>query len=123
MRRLKENRRPHERYTGCHLVEKWTNAKSALIGFHLGQHKSSVDVAAILRDGTSPETVRAMIRRWELPMQDAKRGVLVPLDAYRRKLLAKQAEKLGVSEEEFLLRISTCVLNDRLYDAVVDGRY
>lgn len=103
--------------------ERWTNAKAATVGFWLGQHKSSVDVALILRDGTSAATIRALIRKWRLPMEEARRGFLVEVTPYKRKLLNRQAEKLGITPEEFLRRVCDCVIGDKLYEAVTDGRF
>lgn len=114
-----------ERFRGREQLwaERWTNGKAATIGFWLGQHKSSTDVERILRDGTSSATVRAMIKKWRIPVDQALRGTLVELKPYARKLLEKQAGKLGITPEVFLERICDCVIRDRLYDAVTDGRY
>lgn len=113
-----------ERFRGPQLMtERWTNSKAATIGFWLGQHKSSIDVERILRDGTSSATVRAMIKKWAIPMDQARRGLLVEITPYARKLLEKQAVKVGVEPEVFLGRICDCVIRDRLYEAVTDGRY
>lgn len=104
-------------------TERWTNAKAATVGFYLGQHKTSVEIATILRDGTSDATIRRMSKLWRIPRDEARRGYLVEITPYRRKLLLQQAGKLGISPEEFLFRISECVIGDRLYEAVTDGRY
>jgi hypothetical protein len=69
-----------------------------------------------------PQTIGALVnRRWRLPK--AKRGRIVGVTPYVEKLLEKQAGKLGITPELFLERICDCVIRDRLYDAVTDGRY
>lgn len=105
------------------LVERWTNAKAGIIGFYVGQNKTSVEISTILRDGTSDTTIRRMVKLWRIPRHEARRGYLVELTPYKRKLLLQQAGKLGITPEEFLMRISDCVIGDRLYEAVTDGRF
>lgn len=104
-------------------TERWTNAKAALVGVYLGQHKTSVQISALLRDGTSDATIRAIVKKWRIPTDQIRRGTLVELKPYARKLLEKQSEKLGITPEVFLERICDCVIRDRLYEAVTDGRF
>lgn len=56
-------------------------------------------------------------------MDHARRGLLVEITPYARKFMEKQAVKVGVEPEVFLGRICDCVIRDRLYEAVTDGRY
>ncbi|PWE55445.1 hypothetical protein DEM27_15425 [Metarhizobium album] len=112
-----------ERFKGYRLVERWTNGKAAHIGFWLGNHKTSGEVSKLLADGTSQETIRAMIRRWRLPMQESKSGYVVKLDTYRKKLLIREASKRGITPEALLKRVADCVIGDRLYDAVLDDKH
>lgn len=111
-----------ERFRGANLfVERWSNAKAAHIGFHLGQCLPFTEVAKILNDGTSPETLRSRAYTWRLPVKGRKSGVLVSLTPAKRALMMKQAAKLNITPEEFLKAICETVIRDDLYNAVVDG--
>jgi hypothetical protein len=110
------------RFPGAH-IERWTNAKAAHCGFNLGMARNSVEVAEILGDGTSPETLRRMIKLWQLPVDRANRGLLVRITSHKKRKLREKADSLGIEPEEFLRRIVECVVGDDLYDAVTDGRY
>lgn len=102
--------------------ERWSNAKLAYAGFLYGAGKNFVQISQILNDGTVPQTIGALVkRRWMLPK--TKRGRVIALTAYGEKLLEKQAAKLAITPEELLERICDCVIRDRLYEAVTDGRY
>lgn len=69
----------------------------------------------------------ALWKKWKLPLEDTggrRRGnVPVPLTIHQRKLLAKQARKIGVTSEEYLRRIASCAIEDDLYTAVTDGKF
>jgi len=121
-------RHSSERYRGAQLlVERWTNAKSALVAYLTGKGHTSVQIAEMLGDGTRPETIRRMWKLWALPVDSTggrhRATVPVPLFAHERVALAIHAKKIGVSPEEFLRRISVCVISDSLYHAVTDGRF
>lgn len=121
-------RHSSERYRATQLiVERWTNAKSALVAYLTGKGHTSVQIAEMLNDGTRPETIRRMWKLWELPLDSTggrhRATVPVPLFAHERVALAILAKKVGVSPEEFLRRISICVISDDLYGAVTDGRF
>lgn len=117
-----------ERYRGKHLlVERWTNAKSAHVAYLTGKGVPATEIAKMLNDGVHPATIRAMWRRWRLPM--APTGgrhiatVPVSLVAHERHLLTQRAKKLKIAPEEYLRRIAICAVSDDLYAAVTDGRF
>lgn len=114
-----------ERFRGPNLhIERYSNAKCGHIGFHVARGRSSVEVSEILADGTSSATLRHLVKLWRLPGGFEKRGyAFVQLSSHKRRLLREQSEELGIEPEEFLRRIAECVIGDRLYSAVVDGRY
>lgn len=109
------------------LVERWTNAKSAYVAYLTGKGVASTEIAKTLNDGVNPATIRAMWRRWRLPMTPTGgrhvATVPVPLMAHERTLLTQRAKKLKIAPEEYLRRISVCALSDDLYAAVTDGRF
>lgn len=118
----KRKRHYTERFRGPNLlVERWSNAKAGFVGFYLGQGKSFPEITKILSDGTSPETLRSRAYSWRLPVKGRPSGMLVPLTSHRKRLLAEQAEKKGLSPEEFLRRIAHYAIGGNLYDAIVDG--
>jgi hypothetical protein len=128
-KKLNKRKRHHtDRYRGKQLlVERWTNAKAAHVAFLTGRGVPSTEIAEILNDGVHPATIRAMWRRWRLPMTPTGgrhiATVPVPLMARERYLLTQRAKKLGLTSEEFLRRISVCAISDDLYAAVTDGRF
>ncbi|ATU91762.1 hypothetical protein [Phyllobacterium zundukense] len=126
----KSKRKSHhtERYRGSKLlVERWTNAKAAHVAFLTGKGVPSTEIARILNDGVHPATIRAMWRRWRLPMAPTggRHPAAVPINLYadERGLLAKRAKKLDVTPEEYLRRIAVCAISDDLYAAVTDGKF
>ncbi|WP_378952158.1 hypothetical protein [Mesorhizobium sp. ANAO-SY3R2] len=126
---MKEAKRhPSERLRASMLyVERWTNAKAALIGFRTGQGHTAVAIAEMLADGTSSDSIRCMWRKWRLPIDRTggrQRGqVPVILTAHQRKLLAKHARRLGLNPEEYLRRVASVAIEDNLYAAVTDGKF
>ena len=101
-------------------TERWTNAKAAWIAFHLGQHMSSVDVAELMRDGTSAQTIRRMIKLWGLPMKGMRRGIVVSIPRQSRIRLETLASKRGITPERYLDRICFFAIRDDMFDAIVD---
>lgn len=101
-------------------LERWTNAKSAWIAFHLGQQMSAVDIAAQMRDGTSPPTIRRMSKLWNLPVKGMRRGVVVCLPRHIRVRLEKVAARRGITPERYLDRICLHAIRDDMFDAIVD---
>lgn len=116
-----QKRHHTERFRNPNLpLERWTNAKSAFIGFHLGRQMSSVDVAKLLRDGTSAPTIRRMIRLWGLPTKGMRRGIVVSVPRHSIAKLEKLAKKRGLTPERYLDRICFYAIRDDMYDAIVD---
>lgn len=101
-------------------VERWTNAKSAWIAFHLGQQMSSVDIAEKMRDGTSAPTIRRMIKLWDLPMRGMRRGVVVCMPRQTRIRLERLAKQRGLTPERYLDKIVFFAIRDDMFDAIVD---
>ncbi len=101
-------------------VERWTNAKSAVIAFHLGKGMTSVDVSKMLGDGTSPETIRRMETLWGLPKRGRGRKFQINVSQFRRKQLERHAKRKGVAPETLLERVCDLVLKDNMVDAVLD---
>ncbi|AWC22222.1 hypothetical protein CO731_01678 [Aminobacter sp. MSH1] len=127
-KRTKVNRRSSERYRAPQLfAEKWTNAKAGLIGFMTGQGRTSTDIVEHLNDGTDSATVRALWKKWGLPIDKTggrRRGhVPVSLTVQQRMILTKRAKGVGIQPEEYLRRIASCAIEDDLYAAVTDGKF
>lgn len=107
------------RFPGA-LPQRWTNAKAAFIAFHLGQQMSSVDVADLMRDGTSAPTIRRMIKLWGLPMKGMRRGVVVSIPRHMKQRLEKIAARRGMSSDRYLDRVCFYAIRDDMFDAIVD---
>ncbi len=108
-----------ERIRGQNLiVEKWTNAKCAFIGYRTGQGWTSVAIAKELNDGTSPETIRHLWKIWQLPYNGAEALVAVPLSVSSRALLIKRAEKEGLSPETWCRLILEFAAKDDMFKAI-----
>lgn len=117
----KRKRHHTERFRGPNLlVERWTNAKAAFIGFYLGTGLPFTAVCEILKDGTSPETMRSRAYSWRLPVKFRKTGYLVSLTSQKQRMLRDQAAKRGMTPEEFLSRIASYAIRGDLYNAIVD---
>ena len=101
-------------------TERWTNAKSAWIGFHLGQQLSSRHIEELIRDGTSAATIRRMVKLWELPIKSMRRGIVVSIPRQSRIRLEKLASKRGITPERYLDRICYFAIRDDMFDAIVD---
>ncbi|WP_378948053.1 hypothetical protein [Mesorhizobium sp. ANAO-SY3R2] len=97
------------------------------VGFMTGQGRTSTDIVEHLNDGTDSATVRALWKKWGLPIDKTggrRRGnVPVSLTIHQRKILAKRAKQVGVTPEEYLRRIASCAIEDDLYAAVTDGKF
>lgn len=127
MKNPNRNRKRHysERFRGPNLlVERWTNSKSALVGYYVAKGLGSPDVSARLADGTSPATLRGIVKKWRLPGGFSNRGCRFPLlSSHKRRLLVDQAAEIGIESEEMLRRICECAIGDSLYAAIVGDRY
>lgn len=116
-----------DRYDVHRPILAWSNAKCALVGYLTGRGYTSGEIARILHDGTSKDTVRGQWRRWSLPLPEVagQRVSVLPVALGRgpRHKLTKRARQVGIAPDEFLRRIIVCVLDDDLYQAVVDDRF
>ena len=103
---------------------RWNNAKAAKIAYLTGLGRTSTAIAEELGDGTMPETIRAMWRRWRIGYdgKGTRRQipVPVPLTAGERSQVNKHARKLGITPEEWLRRVAAAAIKDDLDSAVVD---
>lgn len=102
----------------------WPNTKAIKVGWLSGRGNQSTDIAAILNDGTSPETIRLMLQRAELEAIGRNRNVVyvpVRLTAYERRYLGRIAAKRGMILDQWMrdIVVHAGIPND-LYDAVVD---
>ena len=107
-------------------IERRTNAWAANVGYLTGRGFQSPEIASVLHDGTSSDTVRRMWKLWGLArLGKAARAVHVPvrLSAHERRVLAQRASRKGISAEEWLRRLAVCAIADDLYNAVTDGRF
>lgn len=109
------------------VIIRWTIAKGAFIGFLTGMGYTAVDIEKRMGDGTSRETVRRMWKLWELPTNEVGgaryKRVSIDLRFGERAKLAKQAQKRGLTMEEYLRRIARCAIRDDMYDAITDGEF
>ncbi|MER9125424.1 hypothetical protein NKH81_20415 [Mesorhizobium sp. M0959] len=116
-----------DRYKAPWPLLSWSNAKCAYIGYLTGRGYTSGEIERILRDGTSKDTIRGQWRRWGLPLPEVKgqRCSIMPvaLGFGPRTKLTKRAKQVGIAPDEFLRRIILSVLDDDLYQAVVDDRF
>lgn len=114
---------PWDRHRGGTLFkERRTNAWAALVGFYLGQGRLAPQIASILHDGTTAETIRTMTAKWGLP-RGKNRSMPVPvyLEAKLRLKLWHEANRKGCKPEELLRRIAVAIIEDDLFDAVIDS--
>ncbi|RYG87496.1 MAG: hypothetical protein EON59_07265 [Alphaproteobacteria bacterium] len=54
----------HRLRGGTFLIEKRTNAWAALIGLYVGRDRLAPELASILHDGTTAETIRRLVEFW-----------------------------------------------------------
>ena len=89
---------------GVAFVERWTNARAAVIGFLTGRGNSSVAIADTLGDDTDAATIRRMWALWDLE-QFGHDGtdplVVVPLKPRDRSHLAYAAARAGMTIEAY----------------------
>ena len=95
------------------------------LGFYHGQGMSSVKIAALLGDGTGPETVRTMLQGAALPSPGRRRvSVPVVLESWERDILQRHADERRIPIDQLIYRmVASGLVLDDLYDAVTDGRY
>lgn len=115
-----------ERYRGA-FVSRWTVAKGAYIGFLTGLGMSSREIERRMGDGTSSATVRLMWRKWGLPRDEIggprHRRFFIDLTFTERAKLLRQAERRGLTAEEYIRRMIVCAIGDDMYDAIVDREF
>lgn len=120
--RQPEKKHAHERLRGGPMfVERWTNAKAAQIAFKTAQGRTSTVIAAELADGTMPETIRAMWKKWKLAYVGGDVPVQVPLSGPRRALLSKRAASVDMTPEQWSQQILEFAIRDDLFNAIVAG--
>ena len=103
---------------------RWPNLKAIRVGWLAGRGNQSPDIAKILNDGTTPETIRTQLQRAELENIGKGRNVVyvpVRLTSYERAVLGRLAKKRGIPLEQWLrdVCVAAGIPND-IYDAVVD---
>jgi len=116
-------RHPSERFRDDRLfIERWTNAKAALVGQMDGCGLTSVEIARRLGDGTSPETIRRMRKLWQL---SSVRGIKIDLTPYETFRLKQKAAKIDLETAEFCRRILATIARDShdLYTSITDGAF
>lgn len=113
-----------DRLRGPNLIlEKWTNAKAAIIGYYVGKGMVSTRIARTLDDGTSSQDIRQMCASWRLPTINGQRRIetiAVPFTARQRETIFKSAEAIGIPVETYIQNISYLAAKDDLYNAIVD---
>lgn len=114
-------RRPPARLRGGTLfTEKRSNAWSALVGFYVGRGRLAPQIASILHDGTTGETIRRLIDSWGLP-KGRRREAAVPvqLSAARRRKLLSAAKVEQCSPEELVRRLVVAALDQKLVGGIL----
>lgn len=103
---------------------RWPNTKAIKVGWLSGRGNQSPDIARILNDGTTPETIRLMLQRAQLEVFGRGRYVVyvpVRLTRYERTVLGRLAEARGLTIEQWMHDIVVHAgIPQDLYDAVVD---
>jgi len=87
---------------GVAFVEKWTNARAAVIGFLTGRGYSSTAIAE--KTGDDPATIRRMWALWDLEQfghDGSNPLILVPLKPRDRAHLAFAAGRAGMTVEAY----------------------
>lgn len=105
------------------IPKSWTNEKVAALAYLAGRGHTGREIARVLDE--SVNTVKRVRLAAGLPDISGPDwiGFRIPLDNGRRAELNRQASGLGITPAEFIRRILICVLEDRLYENVVDGRF
>lgn len=112
---------PFERLRGGNLhVERWTNAKAALVAFRTGQGWTSVAIANELNDGTSAETIRHLWKIWKLPYDGRKVLFQIPMTDQTRGLLLKRSIKVKLEPQDWAAKVLQYAIKDDMYNAIVE---
>jgi hypothetical protein len=107
--------------------ERKTNNWAAFVGFLLGRGYASTAISEALGDGTSPETIRDMAKKWGLPSWGRKQDcfVVLPLTQRDRANLTSRARQHGLSIEEYSRRMLICgsMPRDRYNEIVTEDQF
>ena len=104
---------------------RWPNTKAIKVGWLAGRGNQSPDIAAILNDGTSPETIRTQLQRSQLENIGRNRNVVwVPIgfSVYERAVLGKRAAARHLTLEQWvrLVAVNAGIPED-IFEAIVPG--
>jgi len=105
-------------------TERWSNRKSAWIGYLAGQGYTSPQIEAELGERGTANTIGHMLNEWGIYLNGplyTYAKVPVPLAAKHRTMLATEARKRETGLPDLCARILTQVAFDRLYAAVLEG--
>ena len=104
---------------------RWPNTKAIRVGWLAGRGNQSPNIAAILNDGTTEETIRTQLQRSKLELIGRNRNVVyvpVKLTSYERGQLGKRAAARGLAIEEWLRQVAVNAgIPQDLFDAIVPG--
>ncbi len=105
------------------IPKSWTNEKVAALAYLVCRGHTGREIARVL--GETVNTVKRVRLAMGLPDMSGPDWIhaQIKLDNGRRAALNRQASALGITPAEFIRRILICVLEDRLYENVVDGRF
>lgn len=111
-----------DRYRSKQFIrEKWSNAKSALIGFLIGRGYMTTEICEHLNDGTHAESIRSMIKKWGLPVKRHSPFVPVHITPATKRKIAEYSKVRDMEPGEYCRKILTAAVKDSdMYDAIVD---
>jgi len=102
---------------------RWPNTKAIKVGWLAGRGNQSPDIARILADGTTEETIRTMLQRAELERVGRNRNVVyVPIgfSTYERAALGKRAAAHGITFDDWVRRVAVSAgIPQDIYAAIV----
>lgn len=104
-------------------VQEKTNAWAGNIGYLAGRGFFSTEIAERIGDGTSAAAIRKSFQRWGLPIVRHRGGLFVAFTPKMKARIDALAKKHNTTSEEMIRRISICVIDDDMYEAVNDGRF
>jgi len=90
------------------------------VAYLTGLGRSSTQIAAELNDGTMGATIRRQWALWGIPMRSAEsRFITVPVLRQDQQNIARRAQSIGLTPEEWCSRILGVAARDDLYTAIV----
>lgn len=102
---------------------RWPNTKAIKIGWLAGRGNQSPDIAKILNDGTSAETIRTQIQRAGLELIGRNRSAVyvpVKLSVYERGVLGRLAAARNLTLEEWMRQVVVNAgMPEDLFNAIV----